>query len=75
MPAVAFSLPGIESQAVARVLSESQNIMVRSGFHCANPLHVELGLAPTVRASFCIYNTESEVDLMVETLRSLRRFI
>ncbi len=73
--AVSFSLPGIESQAVARVLSESQNVMVRSGFHCANPLHVELGLAPTVRASFCVYNTESEVDLMVETLRSLRRFV
>jgi cysteine desulfurase/selenocysteine lyase len=73
--AVAFSLRGVESQVVARILSERQNVMVRSGFHCANPLHAELRLGPTVRASFSVYNTEEEVDLMIETLRSLRQFV
>jgi cysteine desulfurase/selenocysteine lyase len=72
--AVAFDVEGIESQVVARILSERQNVMVRSGLHCANPLHTALGLGPTVRASFALYNTDNEVDLLVETVAALRRF-
>jgi cysteine desulfurase / selenocysteine lyase len=72
--AVAFTIQGMESQVVARVLSERQNIMVRSGYHCANPLHADLGLGPTVRASFSVYNTEEEIDLLGEAIRSLCQF-
>jgi cysteine desulfurase/selenocysteine lyase len=71
--AVAFSVPGVESQAVARILSERQNVMVRAGLHCAHPLHEHLGLGPTVRCSFCAYNTGDELDAMVHTLAALRR--
>ncbi len=71
--AIAFSLPRIDSQVVARILSDRLNVMVRSGFHCANPLHAELRLAPTIRASYSVFNTEAEIDLMLDGLGSLRR--
>jgi cysteine desulfurase/selenocysteine lyase len=71
--AIAFSLPRIDSQVVARILSDRLNVMVRSGFHCANPLHAELRLAPTVRASYSVYNTVAEIDLMLDCLGSLRQ--
>jgi cysteine desulfurase/selenocysteine lyase len=69
---VAFTVPGVESQAVARILSDRQNIMVRAGLHCAHPLHEQLGLGPTVRCSFGVYNTEAEVDILVQTLDTMR---
>ena len=72
---IAFNVDGMESQVVARILSERHNIMIRSGFHCANPLHASLQLEPTARVSFCVYNTEDEIDVLVETLQSITRFV
>ena len=43
-------------------------IAVRTGHHCAQPLHRKLGLAATARASFYLYNTKEEVDRFVEAL-------
>jgi cysteine desulfurase/selenocysteine lyase len=71
---VAFSLKRLEAQMVARVLNDRQNVMVRAGYHCAHPLHTALGLEPTVRVSFSVYNTEQEVDAMNEVLRGLQRY-
>lgn len=70
---IAFVLKGLESQMVARVLSERANVMTRAGLHCAHPLHAALGIGPTVRASFGVYNTEVEVDQMVSALREIAR--
>lgn len=55
---------------LAGVLGAS-GICVRSGDHCAQPLHARLGLAGTARASFGIYNDADDVDRLVETLASL----
>ena len=44
--------------------------MVRAGHHCTQPLHRELGIAGSCRASLYIYNTEAEVDAFVEALGS-----
>ncbi|MFT4596650.1 MAG: cysteine desulfurase/selenocysteine lyase, partial [Paracrocinitomix sp.] len=41
---------------------------VRAGHHCAKPLMKELGVGATARASFYIYNDESDVDRLVEAL-------
>jgi cysteine desulfurase/selenocysteine lyase len=70
---IAFQLDGIDSQVVARILSDRENVMVRAGFHCAHPLHTELGLGTTVRASFGIYNTLEETDAMLAVLKVLKR--
>jgi cysteine desulfurase/selenocysteine lyase len=52
---------------VASLLDES-GIAVRAGHHCAQPLHELLGVPATTRASFYLYNDESEVDRLVEGL-------
>jgi cysteine desulfurase/selenocysteine lyase len=53
---------------------DSKGIAVRAGHHCAQPLVKLLGETSTVRASFYIYNTKEEVDLLVEALKEARRY-
>jgi cysteine desulfurase/selenocysteine lyase len=48
-------------------------IMVRSGFHCAQPLHQIFKLSSSARASFYIYNTPSEVDRFVAVLKEMEQ--
>ncbi len=55
---------------IAKVLAKRKNVIVRSGFLCAQPAHDQLNIGPTVRASFGIYNTKEEVDAMVEVLHA-----
>ena len=54
---------------------DSEGIAVRTGHHCTMPLMGMLGVAATARASFYMYNTEEEVDTLVDALkRALRYF-
>jgi cysteine desulfurase / selenocysteine lyase len=69
---VAFSIDGMHSHDVASLLDES-GIAVRAGHHCAQPLHELLGVPATTRASFYLYNDESEVDCLVEGLGTAMR--
>nr|HDO80407.1 cysteine desulfurase [Candidatus Bathyarchaeota archaeon] len=62
---IPFNVSGVNHHDVALLLDQF-GIMVRSGLHCAQPLHQRLGLKGTVRASFYIYNTQDEIDRMVE---------
>ncbi|MFC1824351.1 aminotransferase class V-fold PLP-dependent enzyme [Thermodesulfobacteriota bacterium] len=68
---VAFELPGLEAHGLAKILSQRYNIMVRSGYHCAQPLHEELGIPQTVRASLYLYNTLEEIGLLGEALKEI----
>ena len=68
---VAFELPGLEAHGLAKILSQRYSIMVRSGYHCAQPLHEELGIPQTVRASFYLYNTLEEIALLGEALAEI----
>lgn len=74
-PLVAFEVKRLAPTAVAKILGERGNIIVRSGFHCAQPAHDQLGIGPTVRASFAFYNTQTEIDQMVEVLKTLVGYI
>lgn len=67
-PLVAFDVQGLESVAVAKLLAGRANVIVRSGFHCAQPAHDELHARPTVRASFGVYNDMHDVDVLCDTL-------
>ncbi|HSE34885.1 MAG TPA: cysteine desulfurase [Candidatus Paceibacterota bacterium] len=62
---VAFTVEGIHPHDVAEVLARD-HIAVRAGHHCAMPLHDELGLAATTRASFHAYNTEDDISRLVD---------
>jgi cysteine desulfurase / selenocysteine lyase len=73
-PLATFHIKGLESGVIAKALGNRANVVVRSGFHCAQPAHEYLALGPTVRASFAIYNTRAEIDAMLETLHALARF-
>ena len=53
---------------------DRQGIAIRTGHHCTMPLMRILGLAATARASFYIYNTEEEVDLLVDGLKETLRY-
>ncbi|MCS7112700.1 MAG: cysteine desulfurase [Nitrososphaerota archaeon] len=67
----AFNVGSIDPHDVALLLDELENIAVRSGVHCAEPLHARLGLTGTVRASLYIYNTMEEIDILCDTLKKI----
>jgi cysteine desulfurase/selenocysteine lyase len=64
---ISFNLGDIHAHDVATVL-DTQGIAIRSGHHCAQPLMERLKVPATSRASFYIYNTKREVDILVKAL-------
>jgi cysteine desulfurase / selenocysteine lyase len=70
---VSFYLENIHAHDVAGFLA-NENIAVRAGHHCAQPLLESMGVPATVRASFSIYNTKEDVDKTVEALAALKKF-
>jgi len=67
-----FGVEGLSSHDVALFL-DSYGIMIRSGFHCAQPLHEKFRLKSSARASFYIYNTREEIDQLIEALKEIER--
>jgi cysteine desulfurase / selenocysteine lyase len=70
---VSFSLPDVHPHDLSQLLDE-EGVAIRSGHHCAQPLMRRLGVAATARASFYLYNTDEEVDALVEALVGAREF-
>jgi cysteine desulfurase/selenocysteine lyase len=68
---VPFNLPGIHPHDVAQVL-DRYGIAVRAGHHCTMPLHERLDLAATARASFQVYSTREDVDLLADALNEVQ---
>jgi cysteine desulfurase / selenocysteine lyase len=71
--AVAFEVQGVHPHDVGQVLDEL-GIAVRTGHHCAWPLHRALGVQASTRATFYVYNTHAEVDALAEGIRYAQRF-
>jgi cysteine desulfurase / selenocysteine lyase len=71
--AVSFVLDGIHPHDVGQVLDEL-GIAVRTGHHCAWPLHRALGAQSSTRASFYVYNTHDEVDALADGIRQAQKF-
>jgi cysteine desulfurase/selenocysteine lyase len=69
---VAFTVAGVHPHDVAAMLSDD-GVCVRSGHHCAMPLHGRLGIPASTRASVYIYNTKEEVDRLVQSLGRVRK--
>jgi len=68
---VSFTLRQPHPHDVAQLLDQ-QGIAVRAGHHCTQPLHDRLGITASTRASFYLYNTPAEVDLLVDTVRQIQ---
>jgi cysteine desulfurase/selenocysteine lyase len=61
---VSFVALDVHPHDIGTLLDE-RGIAVRTGHHCAQPLLDHLGLGPTTRASFALYNTPDEVDRLI----------
>ncbi|WP_232686873.1 aminotransferase class V-fold PLP-dependent enzyme [Halobacterium zhouii] len=68
---VSFNVEGIHAHDVSSILND-HGVAIRAGDHCTQPLHQELGIAASVRASFYVYNTTEEVDALVDAIDAAR---
>jgi cysteine desulfurase/selenocysteine lyase len=70
---ISFELQGIHAHDVSMVI-DRQGVAVRAGTHCAQPLLQRFGVTSTCRASFGMYNTLAEVDVLADALEKARKF-
>jgi cysteine desulfurase/selenocysteine lyase len=70
---VSFELQGIHAHDVSMLIDRS-GVAVRAGTHCAQPLLKRFGVTSTCRASFGMYNTVAEIDVLAEALEKARKF-
>ena len=71
---ISFNVKDLSSHDVALIF-DNYGIMVRSGYHCAQPLHQEiLKLHSSARISFYIYNNKEEIDRFIEVLKEIGQF-
>jgi cysteine desulfurase/selenocysteine lyase len=71
--AVSFTVDGIHPHDVGQVLDE-RGVAVRVGHHCARPIVRRYDIPATTRASFYVYNTEAEVDALVDGVRAAQEY-
>ncbi len=70
---LSFVVKGVHNFDIGQML-DARGIAVRTGHHCTQPLMQRLGFDGTVRASFAVYNTQSEVDQFVTSLSRIIQF-
>jgi cysteine desulfurase / selenocysteine lyase len=70
---VTFNISDVHPHDVATVL-DAEGIAVRAGHHCAQPLMKWLKVSATARASFYLYNTEDDIDKLVEGLVKTKEY-
>jgi len=64
---LSFALDGIHPHDVAAILDE-ENVAVRAGHHCCQPLMDRLDVPSTTRASFYVYNTEEDIERLAQAI-------
>jgi cysteine desulfurase / selenocysteine lyase len=69
---VSFTVDGVHPHDVAQILDQD-GIAIRAGHHCAQPLHEKFGIPATSRASFYLYNTMEEVDLLAKGIYKIKK--
>lgn len=65
-----FYMDGVHPHDIAQVL-DHHGVAVRAGHHCAQPLHHRFGIPATARASFYLYNTRDDVDILIAGLKEV----
>lgn len=69
---VAFTFSDIHPHDLATI-ADQHGVAIRAGHHCAMPLHKHLGIAATARASFALYNTRQEIDVLIRALKEAKK--
>ena len=73
--AVSFNLEGIGIASDVGMILDKQGVAVRTGHHCAQPIMNYFNIPGTVRASFAVYNTLEEVDILVNAVKKARKML
>lgn len=68
---VSFNLESVHAHDLSSILNDYA-VAIRAGDHCTQPLHDKLGVAATARASFYLYNTREEIDVLIEAIDDAR---
>jgi len=72
---VSFNLENIGISSDVGMILDKMGIAVRTGHHCTQPIMAFFNIAGTVRASFAVYNTFDEIDLLVEGVKKAQRML
>lgn len=72
---VSFNLEGIGISSDVGMILDKMGIAVRTGHHCTQPIMDFFSIAGTVRASFAVYNTFGEIDLLLEGVKKAQRML
>jgi len=71
---VSFVLKDVHALDLA-TMANQQGVAIRVGHHCTQPLHDKLGVPSTARASFYLYNTQTEIDRFIEVLHKIIKLL
>ena len=71
---ISFELCNLHPHDVGTILDE-QNVAIRAGHHCAQPIMTYYGVPATTRASFAVYNNEMDIDRLIAGLRTAKEFL
>ena len=69
---ISFTIKGVHPHDIATILDED-GVAIRAGHHCCQILHKRLNLTATARASFGIYNTKDDVDVLCKAIENCRK--
>ncbi|RYZ81702.1 MAG: cysteine desulfurase [Proteobacteria bacterium] len=72
---VSFNLEGVGIASDAGMILDKLGIAVRTGHHCTQPIMNYFNIAGTVRASFAVYNTLEEIDILTEGVKKAHRML
>jgi len=72
---VSFNLEGVGISSDVGMILDKMGVAVRTGHHCTQPIMDFFNIAGTVRASFAVYNTFNEIDLLVEGVKKAQRML
>ena len=70
----AFNLGDIHPHDMGQILGD-QGVAIRAGHHCCQPLMKDLGVQGTARASFYVYNTQEDADMLFAALKEARKVL
>ena len=69
---ISFTIKGVHPHDIATILDED-GVAIRAGHHCCQILHQKLNLTATARASFGVYNTKEDIDILCKAIENCRK--
>ena len=69
---ISFTIKGVHPHDISTIVDE-EGVAIRAGHHCCQILHQKLGLPATARASFGIYNTKEDIDMLCQSIEKCRK--